>query len=133
MEAGLKSFLLNFADDTIVGGRALIAAECEVIQKDLDQIIQWSEKWQMTFNFDKCKVMLFVSRNSNNTRIFSLHGNPMQVVKEESETISSDLTTQITVRKRITKQRVCGGEVASVIDCHSPRRDKAGLNPHATT
>ncbi len=29
--------------------------------------------------------------------------------------------------------RVGGGGVGSVMDCHSPRRDNAGSNPHATT
>ncbi len=28
---------------------------------------------------------------------------------------------------------VDGGGVGSVMDCHSPRRDNAGSNPHATT
>ncbi len=92
LEAGLKPSLSKFADDTKDGGRALTTAECEVIQKDLDQIIQWSKKWQMTFNVDKCKVMHFGSRNSNHT--YYMRGNPLQVVKEDSHlgvTISSDL------------------------------------------
>lgn len=36
LEAGLKSSLSKFADDTKVGGRALTTADCEIIQKDLD-------------------------------------------------------------------------------------------------
>ncbi len=40
LETGLKPSLSKFADDTKVGGRALTTAECEGIQKDLDQPIQ---------------------------------------------------------------------------------------------
>lgn len=29
--------------------------DCEVIQKELDKIVEWSEKRQMTFNFDKSR------------------------------------------------------------------------------
>lgn len=31
--------------------------DCEIIQKNLNHISEWSEKWEMSFNFNKCKVM----------------------------------------------------------------------------
>ena len=29
------------------------------LQRDLDQLGQWADKWQMEFNLDKCEVMHF--------------------------------------------------------------------------
>ena len=92
LEVGLKSSISKFADDTKVGGKALTTADCEIIQNDINQIIKWSEKWQMSFNPDKCKVMHVGSRNSNFS--YKMQGKPLQAVQEESDlgvTISSDL------------------------------------------
>ncbi len=47
--------------------------------------------------------------------------------KTESEELFHSRTTQT------YHCRVGGGGVVSVMDCHSPRRDNAGSNPHATT
>ena len=27
------------------------------LQNDLDRLVKWSEKWQMLFNFGKCKCL----------------------------------------------------------------------------
>jgi len=34
------------------------------MQKDLDTIIEWADKWQMKFNVNKCKVMHAGKANS---------------------------------------------------------------------
>ncbi len=55
--------------------------------------MQWSEKWQMSFNFNKCKAMHIGSRNSKYA--YNMRGDPLQTVNKESDlrvTISSDLT-----------------------------------------
>ena len=31
--------------------------DCEVLQRDPDNVVLWAQKWQMEFNVKKCKVM----------------------------------------------------------------------------
>ncbi len=91
-EVGLKSTLSKFADDTEVGGKVLLTANCEIIHRDLDLIIQWSEKWKMSFNTTKCKVTHIGSRNSNHT--YYMDGELLQTMEEEKVlwiNINSDL------------------------------------------
>ena len=38
--------------------------DCNIIQ-DLDNIFEWSEKWQISSNVDKCKVMDIGRTNDN--------------------------------------------------------------------
>ena len=38
---------------------------CDRIQNDLNKPIDWSEKWLMSFNTDKCKVMHIGDKNPN--------------------------------------------------------------------
>ncbi len=92
LELGLKPSLSKFVNDTKVEWKALTTADCEIIQKDLNQFTQWSEKWQMSFTTTKCKVMHIDSRNSNHTH--HMGGKQLQVTQEERDlgiTISSDL------------------------------------------
>ena len=36
----------------------------DTLRKDLGALNVWSEKWQMSFNVDKCKVMHFGKNNA---------------------------------------------------------------------
>ncbi|XP_059510326.1 adenylate kinase 2, mitochondrial isoform X1 [Stegostoma tigrinum] len=54
-----------FADDTKVGGAIdSIEGYC-TLQRDIDSMQRWAEKWQMEFNLDKCEVMHFGRSNLN--------------------------------------------------------------------
>lgn len=46
-----------FADDTKVYRSVLTEQDCVELQADLTRLVEWSEKWQMEFNADKCKVL----------------------------------------------------------------------------
>ena len=57
LEEGLLSEVLKFAEDTKIFRRVDSEKDREVLQRDLDRLVQWSEVWQMRCNVDKCKVM----------------------------------------------------------------------------
>ena len=57
IESGLSSRVLKFADDLKVFRAITGQNERASLQRDLDELVKWSEKWQMKFNFDKCKIM----------------------------------------------------------------------------
>ena len=55
--------MLKFADDT----KVIWPIEEEngaTLQADLDKLLDWSNKWQMQFNLEKCKVMHFGYNNT---------------------------------------------------------------------
>ena len=43
------------ADDTKVFRKVTNDTDNQSLQDDLDKLVKWSEKWQMLFNFGKCK------------------------------------------------------------------------------
>ncbi len=55
MDDDIASKVLKFADDTKVFRRIKSDGDRQHLQDDLDRLIKWSEKWQMLFNFGKCK------------------------------------------------------------------------------
>jgi len=51
------SLLSLFADDTKLFRRIISENDREILQKDLDNIAKWADKWKMEFNVGKCKIM----------------------------------------------------------------------------
>ena len=46
-----------FADDTKIYHKTSTRQDCINIQKDIDRLQDWAEKWQLQFHPDKCKVL----------------------------------------------------------------------------
>ena len=59
LDENLGGMVSKFADDTKIGG-IVDSEEGDLgLQRDLDQLGQWADEWQMEFNLDKCEVMQF--------------------------------------------------------------------------
>ena len=46
-----------FADDTKIWNIIKSDSDCSDLQMDSDVLAQWSNRWLLHFNADKCKVM----------------------------------------------------------------------------
>ena len=57
LDDDITSKVLKFADDTKVFRTIKSDADRQHLQDDLNKLIEWSEKWQMLFNFGKCKCL----------------------------------------------------------------------------
>ena len=54
---GVRSYVNMFADDAKMIRQVKNQEDCQDLQKDLDVIQEWSDKWMMEFNADKCHVL----------------------------------------------------------------------------
>ena len=54
-----------FADDSKIYRKISNLIDRELLQKDLDKLRDWSQKWLLEFNESKCKVMHISVRNTN--------------------------------------------------------------------
>ena len=57
LDDSIKSNVLKFADDTKLFRKVNTDGDKQHLQNDLDRLVKWSEKWQMLFNFGKCKCL----------------------------------------------------------------------------
>ena len=57
LEEDTSSKVPKFADDTKVFRKVTNDTDNQSLQDDLDKLAKWSEKWQMLFNFGKCKCI----------------------------------------------------------------------------
>ena len=63
IDLNISAEMLKFADDTKVICPIENGEYGETLQVDLDILMDWSNKWQMQFNIEKCKVMHFGYNN----------------------------------------------------------------------
>ena len=63
LDCGIASDISKFADDTKIGRKVKSATDAAVLQDDLKALYDWSSKWMMQFNVNKCSV-LSVGRNN---------------------------------------------------------------------
>ncbi len=49
-----------FADDAKIQRKIITENSCFELQYDLAKLYEWSQKWQMEFNAEKCNIIKFV-------------------------------------------------------------------------
>ena len=57
---GVQSNIKIFADDTKIYNQSV---HKNILQEDLDHLAQWSDKWLLPFNVEKCKVLHYGRTN----------------------------------------------------------------------
>ena len=63
----VNSFIKLFADDTKLFRSILSKEDCDILQKDISKLEEWSRKWQLKFHPNKCKVL----RMGNNVQEYT--------------------------------------------------------------
>ena len=91
---GLHSTIRLFADDTIAYLAIKTNSDCICLQKDLDKLGLWEQKWKMAFHPDKCNVLSITRNKTPIKHTYTLHGHELEHVDEAKYlgvTIQSDL------------------------------------------
>ena len=57
LDEGVTGNILKFADYTKLFRKTKEIGDKQKLQDDIDKLVRWSEKWQMLFNFGKCKCL----------------------------------------------------------------------------
>ena len=79
----VSSNRILFADDTKLYSRVERQEDCHTLQEDINKLVNWSEKWLMRFNTEKCKVLLF-GRNNKHKHYF-MKDSKLSTTKEEKD------------------------------------------------
>ena len=85
----ISSKVLNFADDTKVFRRVTNDTDKQSLQDDLDKLVTWSQKWQMVFNFGKCKCIHI--GHGNMDKEYKMGGAVLDRTAQEKVTFSADM------------------------------------------
>jgi hypothetical protein len=112
IDSGIVSSILKFADDTKIYGKVGTSQGIEALRRDLETLSEWSEKWQMPFNIEKCKVMHF--GNKNVEAKYCMNNFKLDVITEEKD-LGVIISNKFKVSKQCAKAASKGNQILGLI------------------
>ena len=76
--SNLSSTTRLFADDCTIYREVSKQTECEMLQKNLNTLHLWIQKWQLSLNASKCKAMRFTNKRKINHYMYHLNNTPLE-------------------------------------------------------
>ena len=119
-----------FADDCKVFKSISSVQCCESLQSDLSAMHGWSNKWQMSFNSSKCKVLTITRSRSPILFNYHLDGIILDRVGEFKDlgvTFNSNLKFTSHINSIISKSNKLCGVIKRAVGYHAPQKVKVQL------
>ena len=112
LEEGVTGKILKFPDDTKLFRKVKAIGDKQNIQDDIDKLVKWSEKWQMLFNFGKCKCLHTGPRNTGMN--YEMGGTILsKTVKENDLGVTMNANMKLSEQCRIAASK--GNQVLGMI------------------
>jgi len=135
LEFGIDNWILKFADDTKIFTRISDDNDWHSLQDDLSKLTTWSEKWQMLFNTNKCKVM-YIGKSQKKYPYY-MNNQQLEEVTQEKDLgilISNDLKVSQQCQSTCTRaMRILGIINRTIVYRHMDimlRLYKSLVRPH---
>ena len=85
-----QAFAGLFCDDTLLANEISTPGDAASLQEDLDNVVNWTKLWGMSFNTDKCVVMTVTNKTNTLQTDYTLNN---KTLSKESNTWVSTSTT----------------------------------------
>ena len=113
--------MLKFADDTKLFRTVKEIGDKQKLQDDIDKLVRWSEKWQMLFNFVKCKCLHTGPGNTGMN--YEMGG----TVKEKDLGVTMNADMKVSEQCRIAASK--GNQVLGMIRRNITYKEKSLIVP----
>ena len=101
----------------------------KILQDDIDKLVKWSEKWQMLFNFGKCKCLHIGPGNTNMT--YEMGGSILSTTVKEKDLgligVTMNANMKVSEQCRIATSK--GNQVLGMIRRNISYKDKSLIVP----
>ena len=126
LEEGVTGKILKFADDTKLLTKIKEIEDKQNLQDDIDKLVKWSEKWQMLFNFGKCKCLHIGPGNTSMT--YDIGGTIISItVKEKDLGVTMNANMKVSEQCRIAASK--GNQVLGMIRRNITYKDNSLIVP----
>ena len=126
LEEGVTGKILKFADDTKLFRKVKEIGDKQNLQDDIDKLVKWSEKWQMLFNFGKCKCLHTGSGNTGMN--YEMGGTILsKTVKEKDLGVTMNANMKVSEQCRIAASK--GNQVLGMIRRSITYKEKSLIIP----
>ena len=126
LEEGVIGKILKFANDTKLFTKTKEIGDKQNLQDDIDKLVKWSEKWQMLFNFGKCKCLHIGPGNTSMT--YEMGGTILSTtVKKKDLGVTMNANMKVSEQCRIAASK--GNQVLGMIRRNISYKDKSLIVP----
>ena len=126
LEDGVTGKIFKFADDTKLFRKVKEIGDKQNLQDDIDKLVKWSEKWQMLFNFGKCKCLHTGSGNTGMN--YEMGGTILsKTVKEKDLGVTMYANMKVSEQCRIAASK--GNQVLGMIRRNITYKEKSLIIP----
>ena len=126
LEEGVTGNILKFADDTKLFTKTKEIGDKQTLQDDIDKLVKWSEKWQMLFNFGKCKCLHIGPGNTSMN--YEMGGTILSTtVKEKDLGVTMNANMKVSEQCRIAASKA--NQVLGMIRRNITYKDKSLIVP----
>ena len=126
LEEGVTGNILKFADDTKLFRKTKEIGDKQKLQDDIDKLVRWSEKWQMLFNFGKCKCLHTGPGNTGMN--YEMGGSILsKTVKEKDLGVSMNANMKVSEQCRIAASK--GNQILGMIRRNITYKEKSLIVP----
>ena len=126
LEEGVTGNILKFADDTKLFTKNKEIGDKQNLQDDIDKLVKWSEKWQMLFNFGKCKCLHIGPGNTSMN--YEMGGTILSTtVKEKDLGVTMNANMKVSEQCRIAASKA--NQVLGMIRRNITYKDKSLIVP----
>ena len=126
LEEGVTGNILKFADDTKLFTKTKEIGDKQNLQDDIDKLVKWSEKWQMLFNFGKCKCLHIGPGNTSMN--YEMGGTILSTtVKEKDLGVTMNANMKVSEQCRIAASKA--NQVLGMIRRNITYKDKSLIVP----
>ena len=78
----VKSEIFLFADDTKIFRQISGPDDHSILQEDINNMLDWANKWQLEFHPDKC-VSMFINRKMSYNESYNMETTELRQVRQE--------------------------------------------------
>ena len=123
---GVTGNIFKFADDTKLLRKTKEIGDKQRLQYDINKCVRWSEKWQMLFNFGKCKCL---HTGSGNTGMNYETGGTIlsKTMKENNLGVTMNANMKVSEQCRIAASK--GNQVIGMIRRNITYKEKSLMVP----
>ena len=126
LEEGVAGSILKFADDTKRFRKTREIGDKQNLQDDIDKLVKLSEKWQMLFNFGKCKCLHTGPGNTGMN--YEMGGTILsKTVKEKYLWVTMNANMKVSEQCRIAASK--GNQVLGMIRRNITYKEKSLIVP----
>ena len=126
LEEGVTGKILKFADDTKLFRKVKKIGNKQNLQDDMDTLVKWSKKWQMLFNFGKCKCLHTGPGNTGMN--YEMGGTILSItVKEKDLGVTMNANMKVSEQCRIAASK--GNQILGMIRRNITYKEKSLIIP----